>query len=208
MKEKQYNKLYTYPRQKFGLMVNQCWQDDPKMVGVHMARYKFAAKMLHGKRRIAEIGSADGMYSSIVQNINQDSVVDLYDFDPAWYQEQPNTITHDITHSPLPYAPYDAVYCLDVFEHIKPEAEDIFLKNIVLSLDASGVFIIGIPSLESQKYASPMSREGHVNCKSGDDLRAVLLKHFQNAFIFGMNDETIHTGFLPMSHYLMAICSK
>ena len=25
--------------------------------------------------------------------------------------------------------------------------------------------------------------------------------------MFGMNDEIIHTGYLPMAHYLMALCA-
>ena len=76
-------------------------------------------------------------------------------------------------------------------------------------LNKNGVFICGIPSIESQKYASKHSKEGHVNCKSGEDLRKTLNRHFNNSFMFSMNDEVVHTGFFPMAHYLWGIgCAK
>ena len=52
-----------------------------------------------------------------------------------------------------------------------------------------------MPSLESQKYASKQSKEGHVNCKSGENLKKLLNKYFINNFVFSMNDEVVHTGF-------------
>jgi hypothetical protein len=73
-------------------------------------------------------------------------------------------------------------------------------------LTTDGVLIIGTPSLESQKYASPGSIAGHVNCKNGDELKQVLSEFFGNVFVFSMNDETVHTGFYPMAHYLFALC--
>ena len=63
-----------------------------------------------------------------------------------------------------------------------------------------------MPSLESQIYASPASKEGHVNCQSKKQLKRTLLKYFSTVFMFSMNDEVMHTGFAPMSHYLMAVC--
>ena len=65
--------------------------------------------------------------------------------------------------------PFDAIYSLDVLEHIHPEKEDLFISNCVKSLKKDGVLIFGMPSFESQLYASPESKEGHVNCKSGND---------------------------------------
>ena len=74
------------------------------------------------------------------------------------------------------------------------------------SLDAAGTMIIGMPSLESQPYASALSKEGHVNCKTMPDLKAVMQGHFHNVFMFSMNDEVVHTGYHKMAHYLFALC--
>ena len=77
---------------------------------------------------------------------------------------------------------------------------------MVANIEENGVAIFGIPSQESQKYASEISRQGHVNCKTGDELKSSLTRFFNNVFIFSMNDEVVHTGFLPLSHYLIALC--
>jgi len=60
-------------------------------------------------------------------------------------------------------------------------------------------------SLESQAYASPDSRAGHINCKTGSDLKRVMEVHFHNVFLFSMNDEVVHTGYAKMAHYLLAL---
>ena len=121
---------------------------------------------------------------------------------PHWPFE---CFVHDMLQGPVP-GKFDAVYSLDVLEHIDPANEDLFMSNMLESLNAGGVAIVGMPSLESQAHASPQSKEGHVNCKTGKGLKQFLEKYFNNVFVFSMNDEVIHTGFYPMAHYLMAIC--
>ena len=114
---------------------------------------------------------------------------------------------HDVLEAPLPNQ-HDGIYSLDVIEHIPRSSEHLYLNNLRDSLTDSGVLIIGSPSLESQAYASPPSKEGHVNCKSGEELKALLLNYFENVFLFSMNDEVVHTGFTPMAHYLFAVCCQ
>ena len=80
------------------------------------------------------------------------------------------------------------------------------MKNIVESLSINGTLIIGMPSLESQVYASEASKLGHVNCKSGSELSEFCKKYFNNVFSFSMNDEVLHTGFFPMSQYIYTMC--
>jgi len=78
-----------------------------------------------------------------------------------------------------------------------------------MSLKTNSVLIIGMPSLESQEYASPASKDGHVNCKTGRDFKKLMSKYFNNVFLFSMNDEIVHTGFEKMSHYLFTMsCGK
>ena len=94
---------------------------------------------------------------------------------------------------------------LDVLEHINPEHEGAFLRNLSDSMVPGAAVIVGVPSIQSQDYASPASREGHVNCKDGPGLKEVMSEYFENVFIFSMNDEVVHTGFAPMAHYLLAL---
>ena len=52
---------------QLGLMTNQGWRDDPKRLAFTLARYKFVAKMLAGRRNVLEIGCADAFGTRIVQ---------------------------------------------------------------------------------------------------------------------------------------------
>ncbi len=198
---------------RFGLMANESWNQDPRRTLFTLARYKFVAKMLSGKEQVLEVGCADAFGTRLVQQ--EVTHVTAVDFDPVFIQDarermNPNwpfeCFVHDMLSGPVP-GKFDAVYSLDVLEHIDPRHEDSFMRNMLASLKQNGIGIIGIPSLESQAHASPQSREGHVNCKIGKDFKQFLQKYFEHVFLFSMNDEVIHTGFYPMAHYLLALCT-
>tara|TARA_B100000795_G_scaffold201913_1_gene155714 strand:+ start:184 stop:702 length:519 start_codon:yes stop_codon:yes gene_type:complete len=168
--------------------------------------------MLTGKNRVAEIGCGDGFGARIVkQEVGQLTITD-YDsyfikrFEDIVSEKYPiSAVEHNILEGPLGQK-FDAIYSLDVLEHIPIEHEDVFVKNIINSLGSNGIVILGMPSIESQTYASPASKEGHINCKTGKDLKLFLEKYFHNVLLFSMNDEVVHTGFEKMAHYLFVIC--
>lgn len=194
-----------------GLMTNQAWQDDPKHLLFTLSRYKFVAKMLAGREHALEVGCADAWATRIV--VQAVKKLTATDFDPVFVDDVRRRMDqrwkfevqqHDLLAGPFP-GQYDAAYALDVIEHIQPEDEITFTGNIVKSLAPHGVLLLGCPSLESQAHASPPSKAGHVNCKTGDTMRALLSEFFHNVFIFSMNDEVVHTGYHPMAHYIIGL---
>lgn len=201
--------------QKLGLMNSNVWHQDPKRLAFTFARYKFVSKMLDGQKDVAEIGCGDGFCARIVRQTVENLLIT--DYDPYFIErfEEINSEswpieakTHNILQSPLDKK-FDAIYSLDVLEHIPSDLEDRFIGNILKSLKKNSVLIIGMPSLESQEYASPASKDGHVNCKTGRDFKKLMSKYFNNVFLFSMNDEIVHTGFEKMSHYLFTMsCGK
>ena len=215
-KEQQYQVMLEYRKKRgletFGLMTSQAWYDDPKRLTFTLARYKFAAKMLSGAQHVLEVGCADAFGTRIVvQEVGQLTAVD---FDPLFVEDTNARMSdrwkftcqvHDMLQGPVA-GEFDGMYALDVLEHIVPGNEDKFLHNMAQSLTEHGTMIIGMPSLESQVYASPMSKEGHVNCKTMPDLKHTMQRHFHNVFMFSMNDEVVHTGYHKMAHYLFALC--
>jgi SAM-dependent methyltransferase len=216
-KEPQYQRgldMYREAAETLGPMMTQVWQDDPRRLTFVLARYKFVAKMLSGKRRVLEVGCADAFGTRLVQQ-EVGSVVAI-DFDPVFVKDVQSRMresrwpfecrVHDMLDGPL-QPPFDAAYSLDVIEHIETKDERRFLGNIRDSLADDGVLIVGTPSLESQVYASPNSKAGHVNCKDAPSLKALMLDYFANVFLFSMNDEVVHTGFYPMAHYLFALAA-
>lgn len=193
-------------------MTSWAWHDDPRHLLFTLSRYKFVAKILAGRERVLEVGCADGFPTRLIAQTVK-SVIGI-DFDEQFISDAIERASdrwpiefhvHNVLASPFPGI-FDGAFALDVIEHIPQEQEDLFLKNIRSSLSASGVLVIGTPSLESQSYASPQSKEGHVNCKTAEDLKTTLLRHFEQVFVFSMNDEVIHTGYSKMAHYLLALC--
>jgi 2-polyprenyl-3-methyl-5-hydroxy-6-metoxy-1,4-benzoquinol methylase len=203
----------THGLARFGIMSNQTWRDDPRRLLFVLARYKFVAKMLSGKGRVLEVGCADAFGTRLVQQ--EVGAVTAVDFDPLFVEDAVERMkadgwacdcrTHDIMDGPVA-GDFDAAYALDVFEHVPPEHEDRFVAHLAASVVRSGVVVVGSPSLQSQAYASPGSKAGHVNCKDGKDLKRVMERHFENVFLFSMNDEVVHTGFHPLAHYLFTLC--
>jgi 2-polyprenyl-3-methyl-5-hydroxy-6-metoxy-1,4-benzoquinol methylase len=201
--------------ERLGLRGSHSWHDDPRHLLFRLSRYKFVAKMLAGSEHVLEIGCGDAFGTRLVQQ--EVKKVSATDFDEVFLEDvrarmvdrwRFDVFTHDLLAEPIKGS-YDGVFALDVLEHIAPSDEHVFLKNGFSPLTTHGVAIIGMPSLESQVYASPTSRAGHVNCKTMPDLKATMQRYFHNVFMFSMNDEVVHTGYHKTAHYLFALgCSK
>lgn len=217
-KEAQYQFLLELEKQgleQLGLMSSQVWRDDPRRLLFVLARYKFVAKMFSGMKKVLEVGCADAFGTRVVRQ--EVAEVVATDFDPVFIERNRQRISpqwpitfkvHDMMAAPLADG-FDGAYAVDVLEHIPAADEAKFLGNIAASLSPQGVCLIGSPSLQSQVYASPPSKAGHVNCKDAPGMRATLARHFHNVFIFSMNDEVVHTGFHPLAHYLWALgCNR
>lgn len=193
-----------------GGMSRWAYQDDPKRLTFTLARYKHTAKLLEGFGHVLEVGCADGFGTRIVrQHVGALTAIDadersIGEAKLASSAQWPVSFySRDIVEviASGGWRGFDAVYALDVIEHIKPDDE--FLRAMAA---AAPVAVIGTPSLEAQQYASPMSKLGHVNCYSGADLKARLSEFWHNVFLFTMHDETLGTSFSPMAHYLLALC--
>ena len=210
--EELFEKTESQAAETLGAHYNYSWKTDPRRMLFAFSRYKFVGKMFEGFDRVLEVGCGDASATRLVQQTVNEVVVT--DFDQVFIsdiesRQQPewrlDARVHDMIAGPL-QENFNGIFSLDVLEHIEKTNEDTFLKNICISLDEHGTFIVGMPSLESQTYASEASKFGHVNCKSGPELRDLLKKYFHSVFMFSMNDEVVHTGFFPMAHYLIAVC--
>jgi SAM-dependent methyltransferase len=213
--EPQYNWQLEH-RNKFGLThlgltSGSTYDTDPRRLLFLLARYKFVSKMLAGSESVLEVGCGDAFGLRLVQQTCK-SLTGI-DIDPIFIEDANsrmnskwpfNCFVHDILSKPLPNK-FSAAYSLDVLEHIPESEEMLYMNNIVDSLQDNGICMIGMPSLESQVYASGGSKSGHINCKTLDGLDDLLSKYFINTLKFSMNDEVVHTGFSPMAHYIFVI---
>lgn len=196
-----------------GVATGQSYIHDPKHLVFHASRYKFVAKMLEGAKTVLEIGCADAFGAPLVaQSVGRlictdiddelisDNRIRLEDFKNIEF------VYHDFRKSEFTET-YDAVYLVDVLEHIYLEEEHMLLSNAFKSLSDHGIAIIGTPNIYAEQFASEHSKTGHINLKSHETLKALCQKYFNNIFLFSMNDEVLHTGYHPMSHYIWAICT-
>lgn len=188
-----------------GMHSSYGWEVDPKRLCFTAARYKFVSKMLEGKGKVLEVGCGDAFFSRVVaQHVGSLHAVDVSRaYIGSALKNNPKDgrwkvwlNDWDILKEPL--FGFDAVYCLDLFEHIREE--DLLLDNLAR---CAPVCIVGTPSLESQAYASEISKLEHVNCKTKQGLKEAMQRHFSQVFMFGMNDEVLHTGMMPA--YLFAL---
>jgi len=215
-KERQYQFLLDYRDRQgletMGLMTSQSWYDDPRRLAFMLSRYKFVSKMFAGFGSALEIGCGDGYGARIVRQEVKRMVA--VDFDPIFIADAKARMrprwaidfrVHDMLKGPVA-GRFDGIYALDVLEHVKPSVQHRFLANMVKSLAPNGTMIIGMPSIESQVYASPQSKIGHVNCQSLPELKKTMGRHFTNVYMFTMNDEVVGTGYDKMAHYLFALC--
>ena len=200
---------------ELGPMASFTYNRDPKRLLFVLSRYKFVSKMFAGYSDVLEVGCGDGFGSRLVRQ--QVGRLMVTDFDSRLLDHIRNQnappgldlvpVSWDPSASDMPSSSlFDGVFALDVIEHIPTRLEDRFLGQVASVLNTTGTLILGSPSIESQAYASPESRAGHVNCKSAEDLASYARRFFQVVHVFSMNDEVVHTGFSRMSNYNFVVC--
>lgn len=193
---------------RLGQATAQGYVHDPRMIAFIASRYKFASKMLEGRDYVLEVGCGDAFGAPIVAQTVTNLVCADIDQETLGRNrrrcEPFRNIEfryHDFRVDRMA-GDFQAVYLIDVIEHIYSHEEPFFMANIAASLCRDGFILIGTPNATAEKYASKHSNAGHVNLKSHHTLRELGLEHFHNVFMFGQNDEVVHTGFAPMCNYL------
>ena len=134
-----------------GLMTSQVWEDDPRRLTFLLARYKFVAKMLSGRKSVAELGCGDAFGSRIV--MQEVEHVTTYDFDTVFIDDikarrsarwPVEAHFHDILLDKLPHH-YDGLYSLDVIEQLIPLAGEAGLSLTHMAM----AFVMAHPGVTS-----------------------------------------------------------
>jgi 2-polyprenyl-3-methyl-5-hydroxy-6-metoxy-1,4-benzoquinol methylase len=187
-------------------------RQDPKRLAFVLARYAFAREMALARKArpsVLEMGCSEGIGSPLFRPVVSDYLgVDLDP--PAIATAQKNFAATNMRFVEADFlgktfGKFDAIVSLDVIEHIPADLEDKFLQTAMDNLADDGVCIVGTPNITSAPYASKASQIGHINLYAADRLKALLERGFHNVFLFGMNDECVHTAFAAMAHYLVVV---
>lgn len=182
------------------------------------ARYKFATKMMANGNwlTVLELGCNDGLGTLMFAQLENVRKVIGIDYDADSIQWAKGNLQNDnlefIEGDFLSGGKFageegaDVIVSLDVIEHIEPSREEEFIDTVWGNLKKTGFAVIGTPNIEMLNYTSDLTRSIHINNYDQVRLYESFSKRFHNVFIFGMNDEVLHTGFYPMSCYIMALC--
>ena len=186
--------------------------DDPKHLSSVLARYKFCAKMFDGMDRAIEVGCGDAFGTPIMaQHVKELLAIEPEAKHLRGNKKRLGKIKNidfrqgTIQDLKLPKASFDGAYSIDVIEHLDQHLNGPFVKSQSQILKKNGVCIIGTPNVTANEYASERSRVQHINLHSQKSLKALMEQYFQRVFMFGMNDEILHTGFAPMCHYIFGM---
>lgn len=202
---------FDTPELQLGHWTSYSLINDPKHMCFVLSRYKFCAKMLEGKKTILEIGPGDGFGLPMIAQVAE--WVYAVDWDERLLQGNARRLAHlkNVTYlhvdfnKEAPDLQVDAAFSIDVIEHVEPAQEVTFMENIVGCLKPNGVLITGTPNITASQYATPRSQVQHINLKSMETLRQLTERYFENVFMFGMNDEVVHTGYPSMCHYIWSL---
>jgi 2-polyprenyl-3-methyl-5-hydroxy-6-metoxy-1,4-benzoquinol methylase len=196
---------------KLGPWTSYSLLHDPKHMGFVLSRYKFCAKMFEGMDLVLEVGCGDGFGTPVVAQ----AVKKVIAIEPDIRHIKANrrrlkklknvefrrmNICEDV-----PKERFDGAFSMDVIEHLDKPLNKSFFENQCACLHDDGVCIVGTPNITAGKYASPRSRVQHINLQSQASLKKMMYGFFKRVFMFGMNDEVLHTGYAPMCHYIFGV---
>jgi 2-polyprenyl-3-methyl-5-hydroxy-6-metoxy-1,4-benzoquinol methylase len=191
---------------------------NPKQLLFTLARYKFAAKMLTGCKRILDLGCGEGIGTFMLLRETGAEVTGV-DFDAsqiAYAQqevqrrvpERVRFLCEDVVCKSIEGEKADGLVCLDVIEHVDKKEQGVFFEHVMATLEDRATAVFGTPNAWAHQHASARSKEGHINIFESERLKETLKAYFGKVVLFSMNDEVVHTGFVKMAHYLMALCVR
>ncbi len=196
---------------KLGPIISYSLLHDPIHMSFVLSRYKFIAKMLSGKKKVLEVGCGDAFGTPIVAQFVKH--LNAYEIDQRYVEDNKKrlykikNIKFELFNicEKVPAYKFDAIYSVDVIEHLDRKLTGPFVENALKSLTPGGVYIVGTPNKTANRWASRQSRIQHINLFSHKRLRELLEKYFENVFMFSMNDEVVHTGFASMANFIWGI---
>lgn len=185
---------------------------DAKHLLFALSRYKFAAKLLEGKKSVLDVGCGDGVgLPLLAQAVPQVIAVDwdkrLIEGNQKRLEDWTN-ISHiccDLNRQDLTAANLDAAISIDVLEHLEPGNQDEFLRRICKCLHHDSIMIHGTPNMYANVWASPQSKIQHINLFDLERLRETMQEYCVNVFTFTQNDEMVGTSYDKMAHYIWAV---
>lgn len=185
----------------------------PRRMLNQMSHYKFATKMIGKPARVLDVGCGEGLGTwMLAQECGYARGLDpnaelIATAESNWSDECIDFVCNDFR--ALPVGSFDALVSFDSIEHVASENSDSFLARVKANLTEFGIAIVGTPNVTSMQRGSEEATAAPINPYAAEQLEEQMARHFTQVFMFGANDEIIHTGLAPMCQYLLALgCRK
>jgi len=199
---------------KFGKYISHWINKTPRRLFFALSYYNFAAKIIGNNKKVLDIGCNEGLGTYFLSQ--KCGFAKGIDFDKEAiiiarknYKSSNLVFNVENVFHMKDEKKWDAIVSFDVIEHILSKNADDFLHKIQHALKDYGYLIIGTPSHISQQFASEVTKKGHINVYTYDRLKKEMEKYFKYVFLFSAHDEIVHTGYLPLANYYIAIgCKK
>ncbi len=185
--------------------------NEPRSYLFRMARYKVASSMLPKDRNIdiLELGCGEGIGSIfLAENGHRVTAIDI---DEEYIKNAKKNINNDNIDFicedflSMEYGKFDAVISLGILHMLDKKDDERFFNTVTANLVKDGMLIISLPNKTASQYASKAGSITNVNMYTGELLYKRLREYFRHVFIFGMNDEVLHTGYYDMCHHFLAV---
>ena len=208
---------FETPEILLGPWTSYSMKTDPKHLCFVLSRYKFCAKLLERPEKldVLEVGCGDGIGLPILASAARNVYAADWDKRLLMDNQERMNFLKNVQYKEVDFnvetcddlGNIDAVVLIDVIEHLAPDSESEFMDHVIhcITDKQTGFMIIGTPNITASEYASPQSKVQHCNLKSMESLRSLMAERFYNVFMFGQNDEVVHTGYAPMCHYIWAL---
>lgn len=190
------------------------FQESPLDFFILLARYKFAARFIKKDHEVLDAGCGHGNGSVFLAKFAKSVLGADFDNELVACNAQQFSGVKNLSFSTINlldvgnFKKFDVVVSMDVIEHFEKEDTETVAANYAKLIKDSGFAVIGTPNISSKPFASQRRLSSHIHEFEPKEFETLLRKHFKHVFLFSMTDEVVSTSFLPMSWYLMAICTK
>jgi len=157
-------------KEMLGKVEGISFRESPLDFFILLARYKFAARLLHKTEKVIDVGCGHGHGSAFLSKFAASVVGADYDKDLVEkagqdYKDISNLsfTSIDLLNLREDIGQFDAVVSMDVIEHFTAEQVDKVAGNYAKLTRPGGFAAIGTPNIASQNYASERRRATHLH---------------------------------------------
>lgn len=201
-------------RLEFGRQLTDWYYHQPNRLLDSMAYYKFASKLFGPGKRVLDLGCGEGLGTWLLA-VENGSALGV-DPDEEAIACAARNYGHDARiqfrcedFPRTPPQPFDGIVCFDVIERLVRDKVPAFWGRLTDNLTHDGILVVGTPNIAANPHASPAQQAVRTNLYSSERLETEMSRSFHHVFLFAGNDELVHTGFLAMAPYLLAVgCRK